>query len=146
MLESLEVHWPIIWQRTWELVHAPARFPEMFWIVTPLISGRMPLQLSVSTRVVGRDGLAAARVLPEQLVGVRVSPNYASWGRKAAVCRSAIASSRSRTPRPAGIVAFAAPAIFRSARTSGPQDGESMAAWRSISVIPRSYCTASPRR
>lgn len=55
------------------------------WIVTPLESGRMPLQLSVSTRVVARDGLAAARVLPEQHVAVRVSPNYARWGRRAAI-------------------------------------------------------------
>lgn len=55
------------------------------WIVTPLESGRMPLQLSVSTRVVARDGLAAARVLPEQNVAVRVSPNYASWGRRVAI-------------------------------------------------------------
>ena len=46
------------------------------WIVTPVEYGRLPLQLTVSTRVVGRDGLAAARVLPEQLVTVRVAPNY----------------------------------------------------------------------
>ena len=46
------------------------------WIVTPLERGRLPVQLSVATRIVGRDGLAAARALPEQLVSVRVAPNY----------------------------------------------------------------------
>lgn len=46
------------------------------WIVTPKQRGRLPLLLSVSTRVVGRDGLAAARTLPEQVVDVRVAPNY----------------------------------------------------------------------
>lgn len=46
------------------------------WIVTPKQRGRLPMLLNVSTRVVGRDGLAAARSLPEQLVTVRVAPNY----------------------------------------------------------------------
>jgi hypothetical protein len=46
------------------------------WIVTPVQRGRRPLQLNVSTRVVCRDGLAAARSLPEQLVSIRVAPNY----------------------------------------------------------------------
>jgi neural Wiskott-Aldrich syndrome protein len=46
------------------------------WMVTPTRRGRLPLQLNVSTRVVGRDGLAAERVLPEQLVSIKVTPNY----------------------------------------------------------------------
>jgi len=55
------------------------------WIVTPLDRGRLPLQLSVSTRIVGRDGLAAARALPEQLVTVRVASNYSQLGIRLAV-------------------------------------------------------------
>lgn len=46
------------------------------WIVTPVRSGRQSLQLSTSTRVVCRDGLAAATSLPEQNVPIRVAPNY----------------------------------------------------------------------
>ena len=48
------------------------------WIVTPTASGRRDLQLTTTTRVVGRDGLAAATSLPEQTVEVRVARNYAS--------------------------------------------------------------------
>ncbi len=55
------------------------------WVVTPTESGRLPLQLSVATRVVGRDGLAAARVLPEQLVTVRVAPNFARMANRMAM-------------------------------------------------------------
>lgn len=46
------------------------------WTITPTRSGRHALQLNTSTRVVCRDGLAAATSLPEQRISVRVSPNY----------------------------------------------------------------------
>lgn len=46
------------------------------WIITPTDRGRRPLQLKVTIRVVGRDGLAAECALPEQLVAVRVKPAY----------------------------------------------------------------------
>ena len=42
------------------------------WVVTPTRRGRHPLLLQASTRVVGRDGLAAERSLPDQQVTVRV--------------------------------------------------------------------------
>ncbi len=45
------------------------------WIVTPTRRGRRPLALKITTRVVARDGLAAARALPEQIVDVRIMPN-----------------------------------------------------------------------
>jgi len=45
------------------------------WQVTPTRRGRYPLQLSALTRVVARDGLSAARALPDQTVSVRVAPN-----------------------------------------------------------------------
>ena len=40
--------------------------------------------VSASTRVVGRDGLAAARSLPDQVVSVRNSPNYLRFTGRAA--------------------------------------------------------------
>jgi len=46
------------------------------WTVTPKKRGRLPLQLNVSTRVVGRDGLAATRVLPEQIISIKITPDY----------------------------------------------------------------------
>lgn len=46
------------------------------WTVTPTKRGRLPLQLNVSTRVVGRDGLAAARALPEQIISIKITPDY----------------------------------------------------------------------
>ena len=55
------------------------------WIVTPTKSGRRDLQLSTSTRIVGRDGLAAATTLPEQTVQVRVSRNYAGLASRLAL-------------------------------------------------------------
>jgi hypothetical protein len=55
------------------------------WTVTPRRSGRLPLQVSGSTRIVGRDGLAAERPLPTQRVAIRVSPDYAGLARRLAV-------------------------------------------------------------
>ena len=62
------------------------------WVVTPSASGRLPLQLSVATRVVGRDGLAAARVLPEQLVSVRVAPDFGRIASRLAVSLTLLVS------------------------------------------------------
>ena len=47
------------------------------WIVTAKKSGQHNLQLNASTRIVGRDAVAAERALPDQIVEVRVTPNYA---------------------------------------------------------------------
>ncbi|MFY0614382.1 MAG: ATP-dependent Clp protease ATP-binding subunit [Hyphomicrobiaceae bacterium] len=55
------------------------------WIVTPVERGYLPMQLSVSSRIVGRDGLAAARALPEQLVAIRVAPNYGRMASRVAI-------------------------------------------------------------
>ena len=62
------------------------------WIVTPVRSGRHRLQLSASTRVVARDGLAAARPLPEQTIIVRVRPNYVRTAGRTAVWIMLLAS------------------------------------------------------
>ena len=48
------------------------------WTVTPQRRGRFPIKLSASTRIVGRDGLAAERPVPDQTVMVRVAPNIAT--------------------------------------------------------------------
>jgi len=45
------------------------------WSVTPRVRGRLPLQLSVSVRTVGADGMIVETALPEQQVSVRVSSN-----------------------------------------------------------------------
>jgi hypothetical protein len=55
------------------------------WIVTPRRSGRLNLQVSGTTRIVGRDGLAAERPLPAQRVTIRVTPDYGAITRRAAV-------------------------------------------------------------
>lgn len=55
------------------------------WVVTPRRSGRHVLQLSGSTRIVGRDGLAAERPLPPQRIPVRVSPDYGRFFSRAVV-------------------------------------------------------------
>ena len=55
------------------------------WIVTPRRSGRQILQLSGSTRIVGRDGLAAERPLPAQRISVRVSADYGRLFRRVGV-------------------------------------------------------------
>ncbi len=52
------------------------------WIVTPQDRGRHTLLLAASTRIVGRDGLAAERPLPEQSVEIRVAANMGRAGRR----------------------------------------------------------------
>ena len=54
------------------------------WIVTPQRRGRARLQLIVSARTVGADGLAAETALPDQVVEVKIRTNYhktaVQWG------------------------------------------------------------------
>lgn len=54
------------------------------WTVTPRQSGRRRLQLVVSARTVGVDGLTAETALPDQVIDVRVGINYTQsakrWG------------------------------------------------------------------
>jgi hypothetical protein len=47
------------------------------WHVTPREKGRKRLQLIISARTVGADGLAAETALPDQVITVRVRTNYA---------------------------------------------------------------------
>ena len=47
------------------------------WTVTPKARGRRRLQMIVSARTVGADGLAAETALPDQIVEIRVRTNYA---------------------------------------------------------------------
>lgn len=46
------------------------------WTVTPKVRGKRRLQLIVSARTVGPDGLAAETALPDQIIEIRVSTNY----------------------------------------------------------------------
>ena len=46
------------------------------WHVTPREKGRKRLQLVISARTVGPDGLTAERALPDQVITVRVRTNY----------------------------------------------------------------------
>ncbi len=46
------------------------------WTVTPRERGRKQLQLVVSARTVGGDGLAAETALPDQVIDVKVGVNY----------------------------------------------------------------------
>ena len=48
------------------------------WTITPQRTGRENLQLIVSARTVGGDGLMAETALPDQVFEVRVSTNYKS--------------------------------------------------------------------
>jgi hypothetical protein len=51
-------------------------FASWRWTVTPHYRGRARLQIVVSARSVGPDGLAAETALPEQVIEVRVRTNY----------------------------------------------------------------------
>lgn len=51
-------------------------FARWRWLVTPKTRGKRRLQLIVSARTVGPDGLAAETALPDQIIEVRVSANY----------------------------------------------------------------------
>ncbi len=52
-------------------------FARWRWTVTPKERGKKRLQLIVSARSVGPDGLAAETALPEQVIEVQVATNYA---------------------------------------------------------------------
>ncbi len=62
------------------------------WTITPRERGRKRLQLVVSARTVGSDGLAAETAMPDQVIEVKVRTNYArttkrwiGWAMAAAV-------------------------------------------------------------
>lgn len=59
-------------------------FASWRWTVTPQRRGKARLQLIVSARTVGADGLAAETALPDQVIDVTVRTNYvhtaAQWG------------------------------------------------------------------
>lgn len=52
-------------------------FARWRWTITPREKGRKRLQLIVSARTVGSDGLAAETAMPDQVIEVRVRTNYA---------------------------------------------------------------------
>jgi hypothetical protein len=51
-------------------------FASWRWTVTPYTRGRRQLQLIVSARTVGADGMTAETALPDQMVDVKVTINY----------------------------------------------------------------------
>jgi neural Wiskott-Aldrich syndrome protein len=53
-----------------------ADFAAWRWHVTPRETGRKRLQLVISARTVGADGLTAETALPDQVITVRVRTNY----------------------------------------------------------------------
>lgn len=67
-------------------------FASWRWHVTPRETGRKRLQLIISARTVGADGLTAETALPDQVITVKVRTNYgktlghwAGWGVAAVV-------------------------------------------------------------
>ena len=58
-------------------------FASWRWTVTPQRRGRATLQLIVSARTVGPDGVAADTALPDQVVEVRVKINYGRSAKRA---------------------------------------------------------------
>jgi hypothetical protein len=67
-------------------------FASWRWHVTPRQKGKKRLQLIISARTVGADGLAAETAMPDQVVTVKVRTNYgrvfghwAGWGVAAAI-------------------------------------------------------------
>jgi hypothetical protein len=54
----------------------PDDYVSWRWTVTPQFRGRAPLQLIVSARTVGSDGLAAETALPDQTIEIKVRSNY----------------------------------------------------------------------
>lgn len=52
-------------------------FARWRWTITPREKGRKRLQLIVSARTVGSDGLAAETAMPDQVIEIRVRTNYA---------------------------------------------------------------------
>jgi neural Wiskott-Aldrich syndrome protein len=61
-----------------------ADFATWRWTVTPKKAGKTRLQLVVSARTFGADGMAADTALPDQIVDVRVVTNYGRVATKAA--------------------------------------------------------------
>ena len=59
-------------------------FASWRWTVTPQLRGETHLQLIVSARTVGTDGVAAETALPDQIIEVKVRTNYGQvasrWG------------------------------------------------------------------
>jgi hypothetical protein len=59
-------------------------FASWRWTVTPQRRGRLRLQLVISARTVGADGLATETALQDQMIEVRARTNYgqlaARWG------------------------------------------------------------------
>lgn len=51
-------------------------FARWRWTITPRDKGRRRLQLIVSARTVGADGVAAETAMPDQVIEVRVRTNY----------------------------------------------------------------------
>ncbi len=54
------------------------------WTVTPKLRGKRRLQLIVSARTVGPDGLAAETALPEQIIEIKVASNYSVLAKRLA--------------------------------------------------------------
>ena len=59
------------------LLLSSENFASWRWNVTPREKGKKRLQLVISARTVGADGLAAETALPDQVITVRVRTNYA---------------------------------------------------------------------
>lgn len=59
-------------------------FASWRWTVTPKSSGRKKLQLVVSARTVGSDGLAAETALPDQIFDIKVAVNYGTTTKRIA--------------------------------------------------------------
>lgn len=66
-------------------------FASWRWSVEPLKRGRLRLQLVVSARSVGTDGVSAETAMPEQVVEVKVRTNIARAGSRAALWLGAAA-------------------------------------------------------
>jgi hypothetical protein len=52
-------------------------FASWRWTITPRDRGKQRLQLLISARTVGADGLTAETALPDQVIEVKVAVNYA---------------------------------------------------------------------
>ncbi len=66
-------------------------FASWRWHVTPREKGKKRLQLVISARTVGADGLAAETALPDQVITVRVRTNYGkTFARVAGWCVAAL--------------------------------------------------------
>lgn len=57
-------------------------FARWRWTITPREKGRKRLQLIVSARTVGADGLAAETAMPDQVIEIRVKTNYARTAKR----------------------------------------------------------------